>query len=155
MSYSPIEATALETKKGQSVYPVPFAQQVLGRSKKKLGDFFGLTNFGVNLTHLEPGSVSALFHTHAVQDEFIYILTGTPTLIYGDNEFQMKPGECMGFKAGSGVGHQLVNHSQGVVSYIEVGDRSPNEYVEYPNDDIEAKTKEGAWVFTHKNGEPY
>ena len=45
-----------------------------GREKRPLGDLFGLTNFGVNLTTLAPGEVSALRHAHTTQDEFIYIL---------------------------------------------------------------------------------
>jgi uncharacterized cupin superfamily protein len=46
-----------------------------------LGNEFGLQNFGVNLTQLEPGSVAALLHSHTKQDEFIYVLEGAPTLI--------------------------------------------------------------------------
>ena len=57
-----------------SNYPEPFATQTQGREKRPLGDLFGLTNFGVNLTTLEPGAVSALRHAHTTQDEFIYIL---------------------------------------------------------------------------------
>jgi uncharacterized cupin superfamily protein len=45
-----------------------------GREKRPLGDLFGLTNFGVNLTTRAPGAVSALRHAHTTQDEFIYIL---------------------------------------------------------------------------------
>jgi uncharacterized cupin superfamily protein len=68
----------------------------------------------------------------------------------------MAPGDCMGFKAGSGVGHQLVNRTDSVVTYLELGDRSPGEQVTYPNDDIAAKIgPTGAWVVTHKDGTPY
>ena len=42
-----------------------------GREKRALCDLFGLQNFGVNLTKLEPGAISALRHAHAKQDEFI------------------------------------------------------------------------------------
>ena len=98
MKASPIEATEIEAQKGQSVYPEPFAEQVSGRSKRKLGDIFGLSNFGVNLTHLDPGSVSALVHTHALQDEFIYILEGTPTLKFGDKEYLMERVNVWGLK---------------------------------------------------------
>ena len=51
-----------------------------GRVKRPLGDLFGLANFGVNLTTLRPGAVSALRHAHAKQDEFVYMLEGRPTL---------------------------------------------------------------------------
>ena len=36
-------------------YPQPFASRMAGRDKRPLGDLFGLTNFGVNITRLAPG----------------------------------------------------------------------------------------------------
>jgi uncharacterized cupin superfamily protein len=63
-----------------SNYPEPFASRMAGRHKRPLGDLFGLANFGVNLTQLLPGAVSALRHGHTKQDEFVYILQGYPTL---------------------------------------------------------------------------
>lgn len=54
--------------------PEPFGSRIAGREKPPLGDLFGLSNFGANLTHLAPGSVSVLRHAHTKQDEFLYIL---------------------------------------------------------------------------------
>jgi uncharacterized cupin superfamily protein len=42
-----------------SIYPEPFASRMASREKRCLGDFFGLTNFGVNLTKLLPGACLA------------------------------------------------------------------------------------------------
>ena len=56
------------------------------------GDLFGLTVFGVNLTTLKPGAMSALRHAHTKQDEFVYILEGTPVLITDEGETPLKPG---------------------------------------------------------------
>lgn len=152
----PINAKSVAEYKSKPFYPEPFASRVAGRTKRKLGDEFGLANFGVNHTTMSPGTVSALKHHHAKQDEFIYILSGTPTLIYGDNEYLMQPGECMGFKAGSGIGHQLRNDSDQPVVYLEMGDRSANEQVVYPDDDLAFSVSEdGSYAITHKDGTPY
>ena len=72
----PVALVALDVPKRTkpSNYPEPFASQMQGREKRPLGDLFGLTNFGVNLTQLAPGAVSALRHAHTAQDELIYIL---------------------------------------------------------------------------------
>ena len=156
MKQPPISAEAVPASKKKSVYPPPFAEQVAGRTKRKLGDFFALSNFGVNLTHLAPGAVSALLHHHSEQDEFIYVLEGTPTLLLDEQAFVMKPGDCYGFKAGSGVAHQLVNRSAQSVIYLEVGDRSAGDVAEYPDDDLKATLAEGGtWLITHKDGQPY
>jgi uncharacterized cupin superfamily protein len=139
----------------RTIYPQPFAARVAGRFKRRLGDHFGLVNFGVNLTELAPGAVSALLHHHTKQDEFIYIISGTPTLLLDDREYPLKPGDCCGFKAGSSVGHQLVNRSSQTVQYLEIGDRSAGDYAEYPADDLKfTQTDGGAWILTRKDGSP-
>jgi uncharacterized cupin superfamily protein len=58
------------TRAFRSSYPEPFASRMTGRDKRPLGDLFGLTNFGVNITRLAPGGSSALRHAHTKQDEF-------------------------------------------------------------------------------------
>jgi uncharacterized cupin superfamily protein len=152
---SAIHAEQVEPRRKPSNYPQPFAAQMAGRIKRQLGEVFGLSNFGVNLSHLAPGAVSALRHAHSHQDEFIYILTGSPTLITNAGEQLLQPGMCAGFKAGSGDAHQLHNRSPHAVMYLEVGDRSAGDQVTYPDDDLEAVQDDGAWRFRHKDGEPY
>ena len=138
-----------------SVYPEPFASRMMGREKRALGDLFGLTNFGVNLTRLAPNAVSALRHAHTRQDEWIYILEGRPTLHTDGVRTQLCPGMCAGFKAGTGNGHRLVNETAEDVVYLEVGDRTPGDEASYPDDDLKAMLVEGGWKFIHKDGTPY
>ena len=139
-----------------SNYPEPFASRMAGRVKRPLGDLFGLTNFGVNLTTLQPGAVSSLRHAHSRQDEFVYILEGEPTLVTDEGETVLRPGMAAGFKAGSGNAHHLVNRTDQDVVYVEVGDRTDRDAVSYPDDDIRAALgADGRWVFVHKDGRRY
>lgn len=138
-----------------SNYPEPFAARMIGREKRTLGDLFGLSNFGVNLTHLAPGAASALRHAHSRQDEFVYILQGQPTLITDEGRTDLQPGMCAGFKAGSGNAHHLLNETSDEVVYLEVGDRTPGDEVTYPDDDLKAMFESGAWAFVHKDETPY
>lgn len=153
-SKTPIQAKDIKGS-GQSIYPEPYASMMKGRYKRKLGDFFGLQNFGINLTELSPGSISALKHHHLKQDEFIYIISGNPTLILNSQEFLMSPGDCFGFKAGEKSGSQLKNNTNILVEYLEIGDRISGDIVEYPDDDIRAEDTKQGWMFTHKNGTKY
>jgi uncharacterized cupin superfamily protein len=156
MQQRPISAEAIPGPMGQTNYPEPYASQVKERAKRKLGDVFGLTQFGVNLTQLAPGAISALAHSHSQQDEFIFVLSGTPTLILGTEEFILQLGDCCGFKAGTGIAHHLVNRSEERVTYLEMGDRALGDTVEYPNDDLKAiLSANGTWTFTHKDGHPF
>lgn len=138
-----------------SVYPRVFAEKMEGREKRVLGDLFGLTHFGVNLTRLAPGAMSALRHAHTTQDELVFVLEGSPTLVTDAGERVLHPGHCAGFRAGTGDGHHLVNRSSSDVVYLEVGDRLPGDAATYPDDDLAASFVDGAWRFTHRDGTPY
>jgi uncharacterized cupin superfamily protein len=138
-----------------SSYPAIFAARMAGRRKQALGDFFGLANFGVNLTRLEPGAVSALRHAHSRQDEFVYILQGSPTLHTDEGRTRLAPGMCAGFRAGTGNGHRLLNETGEAVLYLEIGDRTAGDEGTYPDDDLKAQRIDGQWTFTHKDGSPY
>ncbi len=109
----------------------------------------------MNLTELSPKSISALLHAHSKQDEFIYVISGYPTLVTDEGLTQLSPGMCAGFKAGTGMGHKLVNDSDETVVYLEVGDRTADDEVSYAEDDLKAVRINGAWQFVHKDGQAY
>ncbi len=140
----------------KSIYPEPFASRIVGREKRALGDPFGLTGFGVNLTRLAPGAISALRHAHSREDELVYVLEGQPTLVTDAGETLLSPGMVAGFKAGTGDGHHLVNRTNRDVVYLEVGDRTAGDAAEYPDDDLRAlPDPKGGRKFVHKDGTPY
>lgn len=144
-------AIAVPPRSRPSVYPEPFRSRMAGREKRALGDYFGLKNFGVNLTRLAPGAQSALMHVHTRQDEFIYVLQGEPTLATPEGETRLVPGMCAGFPA-NGAAHHLINRTDQEVIYLEVGDRTPGDSASYPNDDLLAVYGEHGWGFTRKDG---
>jgi uncharacterized cupin superfamily protein len=151
-----IEAASVPAKATKSIYPEVFHSKVSKREKRPLGDFFGLTVYGVNLTRIFPGGQSALRHAHSKNDEFVYIVEGEPTLVTNSGETTLKPGMCAGFKAGTGDAHHLVNRTDRDVIYLEVGDRLGGDAVDYPDDDIVAtKSADGKRTFTRKDGTPY
>jgi uncharacterized cupin superfamily protein len=148
-------ATEAPVRTKPSSYPEPFAAQMAGRRKQPLGDLFGLTNFGVNLTRLLPGAVSSLRHAHTKQDEFVYIIQGHPTLHTDQGRTRLSPDMCAGFEAGTGNGHRLINETEEDVLYLEIGDRTPGDEGSYPDDDLKAQMIDGGWKYVHKNGSPY
>lgn len=150
-----VSAEQLPPRSKPSNYPEPFASRMAGREKRALGDVFGLANFGVNLTRLAPNAVSSLRHAHSRQDEFIYVLQGHPTLHTDHGRTLLGPGDCAGFKAGSGDAHCLRNETEETVVYLEVGDRTPGDQGSYPDDDLQAVMLNGRWAFQHKDGTPY
>jgi uncharacterized cupin superfamily protein len=136
-------------------YPEPCRQIVLGRSRKRLGNAAGLTQFGINLTTLKAGSASAQRHWHAGEDEFVYMLAGEVVLCEDGGEVVLRPGDAAGFRAGVPNGHCLMNRSGSDAVYLEVGTRMVRERAEYPDIDMRMERDETGARYLHKSGEPY
>ena len=150
-----LPARDVEAKVG-TTYPEKFRKEVASRSKRVLGDLFGLTNYGVNLVDLEPGGWSAQRHWHTREDEFIYVISGELTLVTDDGEQLLTPGMIAGFPAGAANGHHLINKSDSVASYLEIGDRIAEDEVYYPDVDLQLVSDgKGERVFTRRDGTPY
>jgi len=109
-----------------SDHPAPFT--LTGRAKQALGNALGLTNFGVNLVRLPPGAPSTQRHWHTRQDEFVYVLVGEIV---------------------------LVNRGARDAVYLEVGDRTPGDEIDYPDIDLARRQVDGEERYVHKDGTPY
>jgi uncharacterized cupin superfamily protein len=138
-----------------TIYPQPYAAAMAGRAKRALGDLFGLSQFGVNLTVLAPGSASSERHWHESEDEFVFILEGEVSLIDDAGEHLLTAGMCAGFKAGVPNGHKLVNRSSMPATMLEVGTRSDGDRAHYPEADMAAVKENGKFRITRKDGTAY
>ena len=67
----------------------------------------------------------------------------------------LKSGMAAGFPAGDADGHHLVNRTDSDVVYLEIGDRTPDDLVNYPDHDLIAKASDNSHIFTYKDGEIY
>src|SRR5579875_3593925 len=105
-------------------YPSPFDLLVQGRARKRLGNAGGLTQFGVNICRLPPGSASSQRHWHESEDELVYMLEGEAVLVENEGETILRPGDAATFKAGVANGHQLINRSDRDAIFLEIGTRS-------------------------------
>ena len=145
---------AVEGRRG-TIYPTQFKDGLDGRIKRALGDAGGLSQFGANLTTLEPGAISAQRHWHSSEDEFVYILDGTLTLVTDAGEEQLSAGMAAAFPAGEANGHQIVNRSNAAATYLEIGTRMQEDDVVYSDIDLRMEKRDGQRTFKHRNGEPY
>lgn len=142
-----------------SGYPEPFKSRMGDRVKRRLGEAFGLTQFGVNLVVLGPGGQSALRHWHTLEEEFVYLLDGELVLVTDAGETTLRAGDCAGYPAGNGNAHHMVNRSAAPARYLEVGGRCPGDVAFYPDDDLMwvMRGHDGQAIETaaHKDGRPY
>ena len=94
-----------------------------------------LTQFGALIEVLQPGCVSSIKHWHAAEDEMVYVLAGEITVVEGESERVMRPGDAATFKAGVAVGHCLENRSSAATRCLVVGTRAAVDRVTYPDHD--------------------
>ncbi len=106
-----------------------------------LGDGAGLTQFGVHIEVLPPGSRSSFRHWHETEDELVYILSGEVVLIE-DDETILRAGDAAAWPAGNPVGHCLENRSSTDATYLTIGTRDVDDVIHYPDHDL----------VTHKTG---
>ncbi len=136
-------------------YPAPLDQGFDRRVKWPMTEALGLTQFGVNLVTLEPGGKSSHRHWHAREDEFITVLSGEITLVLNEGERVLKAGAVAGFPAGDANGHHLINKGPAPATYLEIGTRSLDDDITYPDVDLMARIRGDVLSFLHKSGEPY
>jgi len=150
-----IDPQEIEARTGTG-YPEPFRQNVVCRSKRALGDAFGLVRYGVNLVELSPGTWSSQRHWHTHEDEFVFVISGQITLVTDAGDTLLTPGMVAGFPAGDADGHHLINRSEELASYLEIGDRNSQDEAFYPDIDLLYKVNdEGQHVFTNRDGVAY
>jgi uncharacterized cupin superfamily protein len=142
------------TRKTGSGYPEPYASMMNKRSYLQLGDAGGLTQFGVNITILEPGGVSSMRHWHVHEDEFVMVTQGEVVMVTDDGETVMRVGDCAAFPAGVENGHHFLNKSSDEARFLVVGTRASRETVYYSDVDMMVEDVDGVGTFTRKDGSP-
>jgi uncharacterized cupin superfamily protein len=147
-----IDVKSVPERRG-SAYPAPFGEIAKDRVRQRLGDAGGLSQFGVNLLQLPPGSGSSQRHWHSDEDEFVYVVAGEVTLVTNAGEETLRAGDCAAFPKGVDDGHQLRNRSAAMAVCLEVGSRSAEDVAIYSDIDMMVDKRRGG--YTHKDGTPY
>ena len=133
-------------------YPPEFQGASKDRLRQRLGDAGGLSDFGVNLTKLPPGNWSAQRHWHSHEDEFVFVIQGEVVLIEDDGETILRAGECAAFPKATGNGHHLINRSDEIATYLEIGSRQPDDVTTCSDVDMLSANSDGRFV--RKDGSP-
>jgi uncharacterized cupin superfamily protein len=138
-----------------SGYPEPYRSRVLPREVRRLGDVFGLTAIGVSHVTIFPGKESSMRHHHTHEDELIYMLEGELVLHTDAGEETLRPGMVVGFRAGEGNGHHMINRSGANAAFLVMSNRHPEDGAAYPDIDLAVKKgADGKYAFTRKDGGP-
>lgn len=98
-----------------------------------LARHFGLTRLGIHHERLPPGRRSSFPHAESLEEEFVYVIEGTPDVWLDGEIFRLKPGDSVGFPAGTGIAHTFINNTEAEVRLLVVGEASkPENRIFYP-----------------------
>ncbi len=97
------------------------------------GRHFGLKRLGINHQRLLPGRRTSFPHAESAEEEFVYVISGTPDVWLDGALHRLAPGDGVGFPPGTGLAHSFLNNTDGDVELLVVGDtdRAENRIV-YP-----------------------
>jgi len=112
------------------------------RLTRSLGDAVGMTQTGVHLVRVEPGRESTEYHTHAHDEEWVYILSGRGMADIAGRKVEVKAGDFMGFVANAEP-HTMTNPFQQDLVYLVGGTRHPYDVVDYPRRGIRSYKFDG------------
>lgn len=146
-----LDLTAIPVETGSS-YPEPYASEMGKRGWQQLGDAGGLTQFGVRMMIMQPGSKSSLRHWHETEDEFVMVTLGELVLVTDQGETITRPGDCAAFPAGDTNGHHLINRSQSEARFLVVGTRVKTDVCTYSDVDLRVEIDGDINRFTRKDG---
>lgn len=98
-----------------------------------LGAHLGLKSIGIHHMRLLPGRRTSLPHAESHEEEFVYVIAGTPDVWLDGVLHRLSPGDAVGFPAGTGMAHSFLNNTETDVQLLVVGnaDMAENRIV-YP-----------------------
>jgi uncharacterized cupin superfamily protein len=91
----------------------------------------GLKRTGVNFIRVPEGKESYVYHSHQCEEEWIYVLSGRAIAFIDEVEYEVGPGDFIGFPAPS-VAHLMRNPGPGDLVYLSGGENREFDVADFP-----------------------
>ena len=100
-------------------------------SGTQVGERIGGELLGATMSQIEPGSRLWPYHTHYLNEEWVIVLRGEPTLRAPDGEHLLKEGDVVCFPRGKKGAHQISNRTDSPVRVLMLSSMIRGEIIEY------------------------
>ena len=137
-----LKAKDIEAMEGKR--RIHFLNPNADRISKSLGDAVGLNNIGVHLITVEPGKDTTEYHKHYYEEECLYVLSGSGTLVIENESFPFETGDFVGFPANTAA-HALKNTRSETLIFLVMGQRLEQDVADYPNQGKRLYRNSGQW----------
>jgi uncharacterized cupin superfamily protein len=96
-----------------------------------VGQRIGGELLGATISEVEPGSKLWPYHTHYLNEEWVIVLHGEPTLRTPEGEHALKEGDVVCFRRGKEGAHQISNRTDSPIRVLMLSSMIPGEIIEY------------------------
>jgi uncharacterized cupin superfamily protein len=97
------------------------------------GRAFSLSKLGIHHERLPAGRRTSLPHAESAEEEFVFVIEGSPDVWIDGHLHRLAPGDGVGFPAGTGIAHTFINNTKEEVRLLVVGERhKPENRIHYP-----------------------
>jgi uncharacterized cupin superfamily protein len=124
-----VRATDVAAHTQQFSHPWNPASEMHGM---QLARSVGLKRTGVNFIRVPPGRESYVYHSHRHEEEWMYVLSGRAIALIDDAEYEVGPGDFMGFPTPS-VAHLLRNTGTEDLVYLSGGENREFDVADFPH----------------------
>lgn len=110
------------------------------------GKHFGLGRIGIHHQRLLPGRRTSFPHAESAEEEFVYVIEGTPDVWLDGELHRLKAGDAVGFPAGTGIAHSFLNNTGEEVRLLVVGETPKDEnLIFYPRNPDRKPVRRDWW----------
>ena len=118
----------------------------------RYSDAGGITQYGVYVETLQPGSSSSNRHWHEKEDEFLYVLSGEVTVLENDGAHVLVAGDAAAWPANVANAHTVENRSPAPCTYLIMGTRVTHDVCHYPDIGRKLFTEGDTWRLVDDDG---
>lgn len=112
-----------------------------------LASKLGLTRIGIHHVRLLPGRRTSYPHAESAEEEFVFVLEGTPDVWIDGNLHPLKPGDSVAFPTPTGICHTFINNSDMEVRLMVIGEPGkPENRIRYPMNEAHEATRPDRWI---------
>jgi len=116
--------------------PRPQLPDGFRRSSTRVGALLGAAQTGLSVYELPPGQAVSPYHYEDPAEEWLLVVSGTPTLRHPDGEDQLEPWDVVFFPPGPAGAHFVRNDSDSTARVAVFSSMSPAGAVVYPDGDM-------------------
>lgn len=114
-----------------------------------VGRLLGLTKIGIHIETLAPGRRTSWPHAESHEEEFAFVVQGTPQAWVDGHVFDLTPGDFVAFPSGTGISHTFLNNTEEEVVLLVGGEANKEDnkifYPMHPHRNEQVKDSGHFW----------